>query len=252
MASTLGIQDRHGRLWLLLALSIGVHLYFLIMIAPIKWSVATITNTPNALEIVLFDAPPARMRNDQGKLEQHPISKAIDKKRAAPILPQPSPDKSIDREAPHPLPGVSIPSESSATPPHEPDTQHETSGIASSSGTLNAASLIEKSLTMVHKDPSLSAEEEDDFNKHFMMKRTERIRQMLPALMDQPQLQKNERVEIFTTVNGDARVTLAMGNGKRVCFEIPKRDLSTPDLQNSPALWKFTQCKSDTGDQGLR
>lgn len=103
---------------------------------------------------------------------------------------------------------------------------------------------MEKSQEMIRNDPMLGQLEEGDFRRHLVTKRLERIREMLPELLTQPHLRQREEVDAYTTQNGDTRVALFFGGGRRVCFEVPRHDAATPDLQNIPALWKLTACKS--------
>ncbi|MDZ4260886.1 MAG: hypothetical protein U1B30_00940, partial [Pseudomonadota bacterium] len=155
-----------------------------------------------------------------------------------------------------PLSSIQVESELSqsiadSAPPEKIPLKHESSALQNDSdevsflNTISAATLIENSMAMIHQDPFLGSDKETDFNKYELMKRVDRIREILPALIEQPALQKNEGIKEFKTINGDSQVMITIGDGKKVCFEIPKRDFTTPDVGSSPTLWMFTKCKDD-------
>lgn len=251
-----GSRGRDRTLWFLLLISASAHFYLLTALVGHNWPVAAISTPTPRLEIRLLDTTPvdsvAEKRpslsigqsRDTASVTKanRPLSRqAKAKNRDATTVGQPLSRKGGAREI-APSASVAITSEPSMARLPEAPT------VTDRPTTLNATALIENSLAMVHDNPYLGTEEFDDFTKDQVMKRMERIRQIFPALLEQPQLRKEEGVEAFSTQNGDIQVTLTLAGGKRVCFDVPKHDLATPDLRDVPVLWRFMRCKKETAE----
>lgn len=249
-------MGKNGRLWFFLVLSAIIHIYFLGVFSPLEWPVIIASTPNNTLEIKLIDAHPINIDEiiDKSSLFLQNTEHQPRSQQRVRRINQNSFDKSpLSAQS---LSNIQVESEFSQSvldrsPPKKTLLINESSTLQNGSdevgflSTINAATLIENSMAMIHKDPFLGSDKETDFNKYELMKRIDRIRQILPELIEQPTLQKKEGIKEFKTINGDTQVIITIGNGKKVCFEIPKRDFTIPDAGSSPNLWMFTKCKDD-------
>lgn len=101
---------------------------------------------------------------------------------------------------------------------------------------------------MIRDDPYLGDGASQDFTQYLLMKRFDEIKHLFPELLEQQQLLEGKGVEEFTTTYGDTRVTLNLGNGKKVCFEVPQIDPSASGIYVLPNVWKLPRCLPEIED----
>lgn len=241
---------KKSRLWLLLTLSAIAHTYLLGVFYFFEWPIIPTSTPSKVLKIRLIGTHPTNISKTINKsslfsqnTEHRPHSQqTVKHTNQNPFDKSQLPSIEVDS-------GPSISTPYSSPPPasldHESSTLQSDSDKVNLSNTISAAALIENSVAMIHQDPFLGSDEETNFNKYELMKRINQIRQILPALVEKPTLQKKEGIKEFKTINGDTQVMITIENGDKFCFEIPSRDFMTPDVGFSSALWMFTKCKDE-------